>query len=323
MTAPTISVVIPNYNHAPYLAQRIESVLSQTYPDFEVIILDDCSTDDSRSIIERYAQQDERIRTMFNNTNSGSPFAQWNKGVGLAHGEFIWIAESDDYAAPQLLETLVDPLKNDRNVGLAYCQSTIVDESGRAIGTAKSWTDDLDEERWKTTYTNQGADECRYLLYKNTIPNASAVLFRKAVFWQAGGGDPALRTAGDWLVWMKMLMHTDIFFTPTPLNYFRNHPHTTRYTPEPKKIINKTREEYQVVSFGLQQIPLSVHEREKTLQAVFNRLISLFPIRLLLSSHFVDFVRIARSVDPGVSRKIVHYLPKVVKRIRQRALSAN
>ena len=94
---PTVSVIVPNYNHARYLRQRIESVLGQTYQDFEVILLDDCSTDESRSVLGEYAK-DPRVRIEFNEKNSGSTFKQWNKGVRLARGEYIWIAESDDYA---------------------------------------------------------------------------------------------------------------------------------------------------------------------------------------------------------------------------------
>jgi cellulose synthase/poly-beta-1,6-N-acetylglucosamine synthase-like glycosyltransferase len=91
---PKVSVIIPNYNHARYLRQRIESVVGQTYQDFEVILLDDCSTDESRSIIDEYAR-DPRVRIEFNQKNSGNTFKQWNKGVKLARGEYVWVAESD------------------------------------------------------------------------------------------------------------------------------------------------------------------------------------------------------------------------------------
>ena len=103
---PKVSIVVPNYNHAKYLRQRIESVLTQTYRDFEVILLDDCSTDESREILRSYAS-DARGRMEFNAQNSGSPFKQWNKGVGMARGKYVWMAESDDYADERLLERLV------------------------------------------------------------------------------------------------------------------------------------------------------------------------------------------------------------------------
>src|SRR6202007_216262 len=116
---PKVSIVVPNYNHAKYLRQRIESVLEQTYRDFEVILLDDCSTDESRSIISEYAA-DPRVRVEFNERNSGSTFKQWNKGVGLAKGKYVWIAESDDYADKMLLERLAAVLDSEARIAIAY-----------------------------------------------------------------------------------------------------------------------------------------------------------------------------------------------------------
>ncbi len=82
-----ISVIIPNYNHAFYLEQRIESILSQNFKDFEVIILDDKSTDNSKEIIEKYRNHPPHISTIiYNEANSGSTFIQWNKGVSLSKG---------------------------------------------------------------------------------------------------------------------------------------------------------------------------------------------------------------------------------------------
>src|SRR5713226_5897350 len=122
---PKVSVIIPNYNHARFLRKRIESVLEQTYQDFELILLDDYSTDESRTILEQYSS-DPRVRIEFNSANSGSPFKQWNKGVRLACGKYIWIAESDDYADERLLERLVAVLKADPQISFAYCRSRCV-----------------------------------------------------------------------------------------------------------------------------------------------------------------------------------------------------
>src|SRR5258708_2534765 len=94
---PTASVIIPNYNHARYLRKRIDSVVGQTYQNFELILMDDCSTDESRSILSEYVK-DPRVRIELNEKNSGSTFKQWNKGVALARGQYVWVAESDDYA---------------------------------------------------------------------------------------------------------------------------------------------------------------------------------------------------------------------------------
>jgi len=127
---PSVSVIVPNYNHAPYLRQRIESILGQTYKDIEVILLDDCSTDASRAIISEYSN-DPRVRIEFNKVNSGSTFKQWKKGMGLAHGEYVWVAESDDYADERLLEKLVKVLDEEPEVTFVYCRSFRVTPDGQ------------------------------------------------------------------------------------------------------------------------------------------------------------------------------------------------
>src|SRR5690349_21422462 len=127
---PKVSVIIPNYNHANYLGQRMDSVLNQTYTNFEVIILDDCSTDSSRDVIERFRNDSHISHIVFNETNTGSPFLQWQKGIALAKGEWIWIAESDDSADKHFLEKFVNALQGQQNIGLIYCDSNIVDDNG-------------------------------------------------------------------------------------------------------------------------------------------------------------------------------------------------
>src|SRR5437588_9034397 len=128
MSTPLVSVIVPNYNHAKYLPRRLESILAQTAVDFELILLDDCSTDDSRSLLTRFAATDARCRCVFNAKNSGSVFRQWNLGVGMARGKYIWIAESDDWAAPTFLAQLVSALERNPRCGIAYCQSRTIDE---------------------------------------------------------------------------------------------------------------------------------------------------------------------------------------------------
>ena len=132
-SVPKVTVVIPSYNHARFLQQRVNSVLRQTYKDFELIILDDCSSDESRSILSSYAA-DPRIKIEFNTTNSGSVFKQWNKGVKLGRGEYVWIAESDDYADQNMLERLVTVLEIDSSTVFAYCRSWRVLEDDQRDG---------------------------------------------------------------------------------------------------------------------------------------------------------------------------------------------
>lgn len=225
---PKVSIIIPNYNHAKFLEQRIESVLCQTYQDFEVILLDDASTDESQTVLSNYSNC-SKIQTIFNKVNGGSPFKQWNKGMGYAQGEYIWIAESDDYADPLLLETLVEVLDRYPNVGIAYCQSCSVNQNNEILASTYSfWTDDIDPDRWKNDFVNSGIAECRdFLACKNTIPNASAVLFRRKLYSRISRRNESFRVAGDWITWAEILFLSDIYFVAKPLNYFRVHCNNT------------------------------------------------------------------------------------------------
>ena len=121
-----ISVIIPNYNHGAFLQQRIESVLNQTFQDFELIILDDCSTDNSKAIIETYRYHPKVSTIEYNLENTGSTFLQWKKGIELAKGEWIWIAESDDWCETTLLVELTTPAIKYSDCTLSYCQSIII-----------------------------------------------------------------------------------------------------------------------------------------------------------------------------------------------------
>lgn len=120
---PLVSVIIPNYNHAPFLKERIDSVLNQTYRNFEVILLDDCSTDNSREIIESYRGQEKISHIEYNAANSGSTFKQWEKGINFAKGEWIWIAESDDVADINFINELIV----ETDAEMVYCNSQIID----------------------------------------------------------------------------------------------------------------------------------------------------------------------------------------------------
>jgi len=129
---PKVSVIIPNYNHARFLPKRIESILNETFQDFELILLDDCPTDDSRSILSSYAG-DPRVKIEFNKVNSGSTFKQWNDGVRFARGNYIWIAESEGYVYWRLLEKLVARLDSEPSAVLCYCRGFEVKE-GEVVG---------------------------------------------------------------------------------------------------------------------------------------------------------------------------------------------
>lgn len=231
---PKVSVIVPGYNHARYLRRRMDSILAQTFADIEVIALDDCSSDESPKILREYAARDARVSVHVNARNSGSTFRQWNKGVCLATGEYAWIAESDDWADPAFLSRLVGILDDNPELGLVYANSHIVDADDRITGL--EWHAEafgIDNARWKRDFSNNGRDECqRFLLKCNTIPNASAVVFRRGLFANVGGANAHCRLVGDWLTWGKILMRGDIAYAADKLNYWRLHDNTVRSRTE-------------------------------------------------------------------------------------------
>ncbi len=257
MSIPAVSVIVPNYNHEKYLPQRLHSIFQQTFQDFDVILLDDCSNDRSREVLETYQKHPKVSKVILNDKNSGSPFLQWKKGVNLARGELIWIAESDDWADPLFLETLLPLLEASPQLGLAYCHSTITDEYGASTWDIREWLKDLDEHRWHHYFQNEGRQEiAKYLIHKNTIPNASGVIFRKRLFPKKS---PAfqMRMKGDWVIWAKILSVSDVCYTPESLNFFRSSPTNTRKLDNFDKQLVSLKEELLVINYISSQAKVS------------------------------------------------------------------
>jgi hypothetical protein len=206
----------------------MESLFRQSYQDFEIILLDDCSTDNSRDVLGTYAA-DARVKIEFNAVNSGSTFKQWNKGVRLARGEYVWLAESDDYADETFLEKVLAALTKDPRNVFAYCRSWRMSPEDHLDGFADSYLEYLDPHRWKADYCADGRDECRdFFVVYNTLPNASAAVFRRAIYERVGGADESLRLCGDWKLWAAMALMGNVAYLGTPLNYFRFHEQSVR-----------------------------------------------------------------------------------------------
>jgi glycosyltransferase involved in cell wall biosynthesis len=224
MSNPKVTAIIPNYNHSLYLRRRIESVLFQTYENVEVIILDDCSTDNSREIIESYRAHPSVSKIIYNEKNSGSTFVQWEKGAELATGDWIWFAESDDYSDLNFIEILMQEAIKDPDLGLIYCDSKIVTEAGIHEETfADIKNKNNNTTRWSENYKNNGRDEIEFfLLGGGTINNSSAVLFNRKLFLEVNPFDIPFRFIGDKYAFLKVLSQRDIVYRKESLNYYRN-----------------------------------------------------------------------------------------------------
>lgn len=228
----SVSAVVPNYNYARYMPERLGSIFRQTHPVREVVVLDDCSSDDSLSVIPKVAAEAGRaVRLVPNEVNSGSVFAQWRKAAELAQGEFVWIAEADDLSDPGFLARAIALMQGDPNVRLAFTDSRTVHADG-----SPQW------ESYKGYYASVepgalartevfDAEEFvrRFLGVKNLILNVSAVVWRRDALLEALQACQeelrGYRMAGDWRLYLEALRRPGarIGYEATPLNVHRRH----------------------------------------------------------------------------------------------------
>jgi glycosyltransferase involved in cell wall biosynthesis len=210
---PKVSIIIPNYNHAAFLQQRLDSVFNQTYQDFEVILLDDASTDGSVELLKTYSKHPKVSHFIVNPQNSGSPFKQWKKGIDLAQGDYIWIAESDDYCVLNFLETCVNAMQVNKRVGLA------------ATGLLELGVDERKAFQPFKTGVYDGVEMLnQHMLRSNSIKNGSSVLFVKQALDVLCLNKLAdFGICGDWWLWIGILKNNDLWFQEESLTIYRKH----------------------------------------------------------------------------------------------------
>ncbi len=227
---PRISAVVPNYNYGRYLHHRLETVTNQSLPLYEVIVLDDCSKDDSLQVIQNFFKQcDVPWRLEVNQTNSGSVFKQWRKGAELARGEYVWIAESDDTCKPAFLQHIVN-LMQETGAVLGFADSWQIDSDGSLLGDSyKPYINEEAPGAFDHSFDMDGREFlAKYLSIKNVILNASGVVFRRTALLAAlnGVGDELFeyKVAGDWRLYIELCASNGkVVFVADSLNGHRRH----------------------------------------------------------------------------------------------------
>lgn len=212
---PLVSVIVPNYNHAAFLKQRIDSILNQTFQDFELILLDDCSTDGSRDIIEYYRKDPHVSHVLFNDENSGRAFRQWKKGIDLAQGEWVWIAESDDWAEPEFLATMLTEASCYPNCGL------LVSLPQYCYPDGKTWN----QEANLSVVKHYGHDFAQQrMACANPIHNVSSILMRRSNLSSIDLSlVTSMRLCGDWMLYAQLCRVTDVLEINKVLSHYRIH----------------------------------------------------------------------------------------------------
>lgn len=210
---PAVSVCIPTYNYGRFLGRAIESTLSQTFGDFELIVCDNASTDNTQAVLATFSHP--RLKVFTNERNIGL-FENFNRCLELAQGELVKFLCADDWLAPTCLEKIVPIMLNNPEVGLLTTRGFLVDEEDRTFGLAAAAFGD----RPVVPATEAIQAQANFL---NLIGMPSSAMLRRDLAQTAGGFDPAFAPASDVHLWLKILCSKDLGWVPEPLCYLRIH----------------------------------------------------------------------------------------------------
>lgn len=210
---PRITIGIPSYNGAAFISKCIESVLRQTRGDFELLVIDDASTDDSAGIIQSF--NDPRIRFFQNATRLGL-VGNWNACVERAGGEYVCILHDDDIMLPEMIERSVGMLEQHPNAGYVFSAIERIDERGNQIYAYRPP---------ENNRICEGVVFFRELVCGNPI-SASSVVTRRAAYVHVGEFDVRLEYTPDWEMWMRLALQYDVAYIAEPLTFRREHQQT-------------------------------------------------------------------------------------------------
>lgn len=211
--SPQISILLPVYNGEKYLSIAMESVLAQTFDDFELIVVDDCSTDRSKDIIRQIASKDKRVR-VFNNAENKGLFANYNRCLELAKGQYIKPFAQDDSLSPNALARMFEVLEADKTIALVSCARDLLDADGGLIETKAPFPDNRRVRGREVILYN-------LLSLSNWVGEPSTVMYRRSA--EQGGFDTELFHAGDLEMWFRILLNGDYFYINETLATFRRH----------------------------------------------------------------------------------------------------
>jgi glycosyltransferase involved in cell wall biosynthesis len=211
--SPTVSVVIPSYKHEAWIHTSINSVLAQDWEDFEIIITDDGSSDNTVQQIKSI--KDPRIDLKVFKENRGAGLAT-NYGISRARGEFIAILNSDDYFAPKKLSTQVKFLRQHPNIGAVFGWPALVDEQGNAF----TQTDHKDFGVFQVANRNRMQWLRQFFDHGNCLCHPT-VMIRKSCYEAVGLYDARLAQVPDFDMWVRLAMQFEIYVLPEVLTYFR------------------------------------------------------------------------------------------------------
>jgi len=207
--APKVSVIVPTHNRAQLLATCLTSIAHQTFRDFEVVVVDDGSTDNTAEVVSGFP--DVRY---YRQENQGAPGA-YNRGITEARGEYLILVDSDDSVSEDALAAEARVLEENPDVGLVYAQAWQVDETGAVTGLRRP-------AFARESYVRSGREEIRHLLFWNHITSPTPMI-RRQCFQTVGLFDPQLRVGEDWDMWLRIAKRYDVAYVARPLGNYLKH----------------------------------------------------------------------------------------------------
>ena len=210
---PLVSVVMLSYNHEKFVAEAIESIVGQDFDDLELIIVDDASEDTSRQIIQKYAEEDARVRVIFHDTNRGIAKTV-NDGIAAAKGKFLAITASDDVWMKDKLTKQLAVLESDEDL-VVWTEAEIIDERSQPVGS--TW-----REFWPREVAQQTGDAFHDLLGRWEVQIPSTLLFKMANLGDIRY-DESLKYANDYKFSLELAAKYSFYFIPEPLLQYRIH----------------------------------------------------------------------------------------------------
>jgi len=208
---------MPCFNHGPYVGESIEAVLAQTASDLELIVVDDCSRDHSRTVIARYVGSDPRVQVIRHRSNLGASRSR-NDGMKLARGEFVAFCDADDVWLPTKLERQIEALRNHPECDVAYCDAKIIDETGIETG-------ELFSNRFPVP--GNGSGKLFTELCTRNFINMQTAILRRDCISETGCFDENIQFVEDWCFWLDVSRGRVFHYSNEVLASYREHRKST------------------------------------------------------------------------------------------------
>jgi glycosyltransferase involved in cell wall biosynthesis len=295
---PEVSVVVPAYNAARFVASAIESVLAQTYDDYEILVVDDGSTDDTREVVNQY--KSAKIRYIAQK-NAGVAVA---RNTGMAEGRGRWVAflDADDTWFPTKLERQMHALRADSSARVCYSAFTVVDASLAPIGVRRS--------------ARVGTALEDLLLRGNIVGSICTVLCDREMILSTGGFDPRLSQCADWEMWVRLAARTEFVYVDESLVTYRQHDSNMSRNAG---LLETDSLLVLESGFGLPALPEPIRKRRREAYA---RNYTVLAGTYFQARRYLDFLRTAAQAvlrQPSQARYFMQYPLRVLKRASARA----